>query len=96
MWNPAASSLGILGQRGVDSDLAKLKADMTQPPTSLYQRMGGYDVIAAVIVGDAGRAEFLPLFERYHDDSGEGARQHAAASTGSAANLALSCSSPKL
>ena len=53
-------------------------------------------MIAAVIVGDAGRAEFLPLFERYHDDSGEGARQHAAASTGSAANLALSCSSPKL
>ena len=49
MWNPPASSLGILGQRGVDSDLAKLKADMTQPPTSLYQRMGGYDVIAAVI-----------------------------------------------
>jgi hemoglobin len=26
-----------------------LEANMTQPATSLYQRMGGYDVIAAVI-----------------------------------------------
>jgi hemoglobin len=26
-----------------------LKANMTQPATSLYQRIGGYDVIAAVI-----------------------------------------------
>ncbi len=34
---------------------------MTQPATSLYQRMGGYDVIAAVIDG---------LFAILHDDPG--------------------------
>jgi hemoglobin len=34
---------------------------MTQPATSLYQRMGGYDVIAAVIDD---------LFAILHDDRG--------------------------
>src|ERR1700758_203024 len=38
-----------------------LEANMTQPATNLYQRMGGYDVIAAVIDD---------LFAILHEDPG--------------------------